>query len=80
MKHSWQELADGTARCRRCPAMRRPTSKVYHVREWREVVTSYAGYEDVVQHVERDSTFAVEVSGAHPSKCGRAANVGSGGR
>jgi hypothetical protein len=47
--------------------------KVYRVRRWREVATSYAGYEDVVEFVEHDRTFAIEVSGAHSAKCGRPA-------
>lgn len=67
MRHSWLELEDGTARCRRCPALRRPTTK--KVAEYVEVTLSDLG--EVFVDVEEEPQGAVEVSGAHPSKCGK---------
>lgn len=67
MKHAWLELEDGTAKCRRCPAVRRPTSKVYRSeRVLRQDCDGFLYYE-----VETSSTTAVEVVGAHSTKCGR---------
>lgn len=65
MKHAWQERADGTAWCRRCPAVR-------------AVVRKQVGTKRTLEHDRDGSPYyrdepimaqAVEVTYAHPSKC-----------
>ncbi len=67
MKHSWNEQADGTAKCKRCPAVRSTTTKVTRVRQVLD--TDEDGC--LVRIVEREHGPAVQVAGAHPHKCGR---------
>lgn len=73
MKHSWQELADGTARCRRCPALKvrtqRPHARYRETRTFNDA--PYMGPEyDYERTVEVELMGpAEEVIGAHPMKC-----------
>ncbi len=75
MRHSWQELADGTASCRRCPAVKvrtqRPHARHVEMRTFNDA--AYMGsaydYELPVEMVTMGA--AEEVVGAHPMKCGR---------
>lgn len=70
MKHSWQELENGTARCRRCPAVRTAGTKATKREETYEYDDVY-NEPFVTVHVEHQATL--EVTGAHPTKCGKPA-------
>lgn len=67
MKHSWLEREDGTAKCRRCPAVREQVRKVVGRRKVLRGIDDYSG--DPIVDVETERATAVEVHGAHPSKC-----------
>jgi hypothetical protein len=65
MKHSWQELTDGTAKCRRCGALRSRGSKMVRVRT--EIWLDEFGNEH--ERVEGDNATVLVVTGGHPFKC-----------
>lgn len=76
MKHSWQEKADGTAKCRRCSAVRKEDFRSRVSIETRIVNDApYMGpeYEYVADVPVMTFDPVVIVTGAHPTKCGKPA-------
>lgn len=70
MRHSWQELEDGTARCR---LAQREFARHVEYQTFNDAPYVGSAYDYEVPIVVKTMAAVLVVEGAHPTKCGRPA-------